>query len=77
MNIDIERINEQANEIYNYSNDIVGVCPKCGYCPTCGRVGNPATLYPWQTSSPCLPYTTITYDPNVGSYSGGSIGFNS
>jgi hypothetical protein len=44
-----------------------GVCPACGYCPTCGRHAAPPTFYTYQFGFP----NTAGYPPNI---MGGAVG---
>ena len=59
-------------ETVNYSTS--GVCPHCGYCPTCGRArgwkSNPWTVpyRPWDgTGSPIWYWSAETYPGGSGS----------
>ena len=58
------------------SNDQFNVCPKCGYCPCCGRSNTPPKIfiYPQPYTTPYIgttPYT-ITWSTISGTGSGNS-----
>lgn len=50
-------------------------CPKCGYCPTCGRANDPETVvYPGTASPPPPHYVTWTMPTTYTTYVGDKTG---